>query len=823
MKPLIPMKPLIWLLLITVALAVSAYICYFILPSLLPLPSAKVAQPSPTNHLPENDTEAKQIEAAVKELLQEYEASKDSQPSPGSLRKMQELAGRGPRANAVVPLLEAWMRRMHDARIGDTAVFRELAQAELAIDPLAPSHAVLALGLAERGADRAYFLQQLRAYGKATVPPALLVLQEEAARAPDFRSAALSLFPWVLAEQGLDALPAVRGALGHENAEVRCQALRTLALMGPEKARAALPDVEAALRDKDSSVRAFAALAWGELARKDLPASTALVDLLQDADPVVRLAAARTLSRHPGFDLQRLAPVLAALAGPDAFAGTWYHVAWRGSNLGEFAVWKGAIDYSPLFWEETAAHALIDLGPKLQLTPDKLLDLLKACPHDGRHLATMLAALGDGAKPAVPALAKMVKDPDSRQRRKALVALGRLDLPVVAEAVPEVLAALDHADGRTRWQAFLAVVQIDPVAAKQKLPPPLHPAVDAAAGFVKRTDLARVRDWTRCLWHGSASVLVPVTDPRHDVDAGGLFCTPTDGDVVAENARVDYMLKVLHNGGPLGREAVPFLLGLWQGTARHPVTRAAHGHKALALLAREGAAAESAVPHLIQALSYYEADEVSKIEIAKAFVQIGDTALPHLVKVLDDPEVKDLHLRIIGLFRHFGPKAKPVVPSLLQALAGPEEEVAQQAAQTFGFLGDAAAGAVPELCRLLRGTDASARRHAADALGWSGPAAKAALPDLIALFKDDNQQLRVVAVRAVSRIGKDAVEPLTKALEDKDKAIRFNAIEALARLGLEARSALPALRQWAGDDQEPSIREAARELVKKLDILKSTP
>jgi hypothetical protein len=49
--------------------------------------------------------------------------------------------------------------------------------------------------------------------------------------------------------------------------------------------------------------------------------------------------------------------------------------------------------------------------------------MLQACPHDGRHLVHVLAMQGDAAKQVVPQLAGMVKDKDSRQRRKALLAL----------------------------------------------------------------------------------------------------------------------------------------------------------------------------------------------------------------------------------------------------------------------------------------------------------------------------------------------------------------------------------------------------------------
>jgi HEAT repeat protein len=466
-----------------------------------------------------------------------------------------------------------------------------------------------------------------------------------------------------------------------------------------------------------------------------------------------------------------------------------------------------------MYWEETAADVLIELGPKYQPSPETLVAMLQACPHDGRHLVHVLAMQGDAAKQVVPQLAGMVKDKDSRQRRKALLALGRLGLPRVAEALPEIRAALKHGDGRTRWRAVLALALLEPAAVKQTLPAALHPAVDAAAASAVHPRLETVDKWTCCQWQYHPLVLLPATSEGANAFKRFEPWTFSDEEVWIEKERVDAALIVIDKAGPTGEAGASLLLGAWQAYSRTPSDRKRHGDKALDLLAREGTAAQSAVPALINGLSWYDTPV-----LAKAFVKIGDGAVPELAKALDNAELQDLWPAVLMVLQQFGPKAEPAVGAMVKLLSARDETVAQLAAATLGSAGGGAKEAVPELQRLLSSPVSDTRRHAADALGLIGAAAKAALPDLIRLFKDDNQQLRLVAVRAVSRLGKDAVEPLTKALADGDERVRLSAVQALTRMDRAGGPALPALRQLDRDDQPAAVRQAAHELVLRLEM-----
>ena len=145
------------------------------------------------------------------------------------------------------------------------------------------------------------------------------------------------------------AVPVLRTALGHPSSNVRWRAALALGGIGPEAAAAA-PELVAALRDpvdnvrlaavhaltrvapeedlavppladalrrdRDSRVRAAAAIALGRKAAGGGAARDALVEAIHDADPLVRGAAVRALGRYP-TSAEVSAALARALDDPD--------------------------------------------------------------------------------------------------------------------------------------------------------------------------------------------------------------------------------------------------------------------------------------------------------------------------------------------------------------------------------------------------------------------------------------------------------------------------------------------------------------------------
>ena len=119
-----------------------------------------------------------------------------------------------------------------------------------------------------------------------------------------------------------------------------------------------------------------------------------------------------------------------------------------------------------------------------------------------------------------------------------------------------------------------------------------------------------------------------------------------------------------------------------------------------------------------------------------------------------------------------GPRAREAVPTLLDAMARPSNEI--EFAMALG-----------------------------KAMKAVGPAA--VLP-IIGILKSGTTKARFVAASALGKLGPDAagaVQALVQALEnDPDTSVRATAASALGAIGAAASSALPTLREAAGNPNE---------------------
>lgn len=93
------------------------------------------------------------------------------------------------------------------------------------------------------------------------------------------------------------------------------------------------------------------------------------------------------------------------------------------------------------------------------------------------------------------------------------------------------------------------------------------------------------------------------------------------------------------------------------------------------------------------------------------------------------------------------------------------------------------------------------REMAVDSLGRMGTTA---LPSLVVLLRDPDPEMRVMAAKAIARIGpeaSDAVPPLVAAMNDSNPDVRKYVIRALGQIGPKASPAIPALVQELKEKQ----------------------
>jgi HEAT repeat protein len=133
---------------------------------------------------------------------------------------------------------------------------------------------------------------------------------------------------------------------------------------------------------------------------------------------------------------------------------------------------------------------------------------------------------------------------------------------------------------------------------------------------------------------------------------------------------------------------------------------------------------------------------------------------------------------------------------------------------------------VGQLIEKVRSEDPVERGNALIKLGEIGPNAVPAIPFIIGILGDsksfsvkgqrslvDTAMLNKEAIKALTIIGKPAVEPLIKALSDKNGIVRKNAAEALGEIG-DTKASEPLIN--ALEDDDATVRQFAAEALGKI-------
>jgi HEAT repeat protein len=176
-----------------------------------------------------------------------------------------------------------------------------------------------------------------------------------------------------------------------------------------------------------------------------------------------------------------------------------------------------------------------------------------------------------------------------------------------------------------------------------------------------------------------------------------------------------------------------------------------------------------------------------------------------LINSLRSP-TESVRLEAIDRLGRAGPEAAEAVGALTRLLEDESAMVRAHAAQALGHVGAPAKPSVQALASLITDEDGHVRRAAVQAIADIRPGPEVGVPIIVKVLEDADPAARIRALNALAEQGKEAVTPLTEALE-KEQAVYWACL-VLSEIGPDAEDAVPALIKVL-DDKRPGVRREA--------------
>ncbi|WP_166831488.1 HEAT repeat domain-containing protein [Thalassoroseus pseudoceratinae] len=315
--------------------------------------------------------------------------------------------------------------------------------------------------------------------------------------------------------------------------------------------------------------------------------------------------------------------------------------------------------------------------------------------------------------------------------------------------------------------------------------------------------------------------------------------------------------------GPIAEDAVPVLGAILKEPDAGNSTRIWIG-KALALF---GAEAATVAPTAIEILQTDQSSLGEKQVMIELLGRIGSRhpqALPALIETLGMPPPADKNAaRDVNTLRALageslatvGSDAIAAVPALTRTLYDENELVRRRAVEALGAIGPAASvsqsalletmifdesaavrdsaavslsdigpAVMESVTGLLADRDPEVRTRAAGILGRLGPKASASVVRLEELLNDEAASVRIQAIEAIWQITEEAktvIPAAITALAETDRQHRIRAYRLLIEIGQSAPGIVREALTKVENDSRPTVRQAARKVLRTLDEAKS--
>lgn len=518
------------------------------------------------------------------------------------------------------------------------------------------------------------------------------------------------------------AVPALIKALSDKDAAVQWHAARAIGSIGPG-AKAAVGALTTALASDDAKLRTYAAFALGRIGKPSEPAIPALVKAITDKEDMVQRAAIGAI-RNIDADPEIVRPlIIKALEDADS-AVAMAAVRVLAETADEKSV-PGLIEAlkhkEACYWACLVIH---ELGPAAKDAALPVSEVLKHADPEVRLQAAMtLAAIGPDAKPAVPALVKILQDdPQDGVKFAAGYALGSIGSKDDG-AGPALVEAAKGEDPFLRIVGIWGLNKVLPgnEVVQQRAVKMYVEGLKSKDKAVRKVAARAVAD-SDIPFEVRAPILVGAIkdeDPEvigHVVGAlaaMGAKIAPRTAEALKDKDLRPHALNVLYLMGPEAAPAVPGLIDVLKDNDCPDFQT-----EVQFTLGRIGPAAAEAVPMLVGSLA--SKDEKVRNSACYALAKIGpkaEAAVAPLTKMLAS---EDTYIPMVAAWTLVQIKPddddlrKQVMPLLISAVQNAKRVIGRiEVANLLGAMGANAKPAVPALQKALQDDESAAVRDAA--------------------------------------------------------------------------------------------------------------
>ncbi|MCY1001814.1 HEAT repeat domain-containing protein [Myxococcus sp. MISCRS1] len=537
---------------------------------------------------------------------------------------------------------------------------------------------------------------------------------------------------------------------------------------------------------KDTRARPRAERALVILGGRASAQAPRVAELLRDADPLVRAAAARTLTRLAGYggarfyalellkdsspELRVVAAVVieqmeGGLVAPDPLVRELL------SDSAAPVKIAGVKALSSLRWE-ASQHALHVAA--LLNDPDNTVKVAAI---------EALGTMGLGAATQAPHVAGLLKDSRVSIQMAAIKALGSMGKGAAAQA-PQVAELLIDDDVSIREAAIGALGNMGPGAAAQ---------APRIAEMLKASEEAPVRV--------AATLALGKMGRGAEKQVPLLVKLLTDADSDVREVAVT-ALASMAEAGVFEASQVAKLL-----KSEDPLAR----RMALRVLWPLGSKAESQSTFIVELLG--DPDASVRQAASTALQAIGAGAAVHAPRVArllraSNPDIK---MVAADALRHMGEVATAQVPLVAELLRDPNDNVRLAGLDALKVMGQGAAAHAQDVAGLLRASNSMVRKAAVETLGAMGQSAAPHARDIATLFNDPDALIRRSAVEALGSMGEEAVAQshlFADLLKDSQAIVRRSAVVALGAMGKAAMAQAPRVAVLLRDSDEEVYERA---------------